>query len=220
MSSNIVRIGIFLISLVVLSAVVMAVDSPLSPGDVQQVNNGQIVTTTDTSRLAAAEILKQMGSMKADIIAATNANNDANVAILDQRSQQMLADTRQRVIIGGIGAILVANAIVALFMIRTWRRYSYEYYLEKQLKQRDKVIETAKEEYNQVLAQYQQQSWAPQQPQQTLSMQVGQTEAMNMTQMNAWQMQPAYQGSWAPPKEPQQQSQTQFFNQNQGGGYQ
>jgi len=107
-------------------------------------------------------------------------------------------------------------------MIRTWRRYSYEYYLEKQLKQRDKVIETAKEEYSQALAQYQQQSWSPQQPQQTLSMQVGQTEAMNMTQMNAWQMQPAYQGSWAPPKETQQatQSQAPLFNQNQGGGYQ
>jgi sensor c-di-GMP phosphodiesterase-like protein len=210
-----VVVGLFL---VLISQLVIADDTLVGPTSTA---NGQPVSVVD-NRLVSAEILKQMKTMKDDVIAAANANNDANVAILDQRSQQMLADTRQRVIIGGIGAILVANAIVALFMIRTWRRYSYEYYLEKQLKQRDKVIETAKEEYSQALAQYQQQSWSPQQPQQTLSMQVGQTEAMNMTQMNAWQMQPAYQGSWAPPKETQQatQSQAPLFNQNQGGGYQ
>ena len=210
-----VVVGLFL---VLISQLVIADDTLVGPTSTA---NGQPVSVVD-NRLVSAEILKQMKTMKDDVIAAANANNDANVAILDQRSQQMLADTRQRVIIGGIGAILVANAIVALFMIRTWRRYSYEYYLEKQLKQMDKVIETAKEEYSQALAQYQQQSWSPQQPQQTLSMQVGQTEAMNMTQMNAWQMQPAYQGSWAPPKETQQatQSQAPLFNQNQGGGYQ
>jgi len=210
-----VVVGLFL---VLISQLVIADDTLVGPTSTA---NGQPVSVVD-NRLVSAEILKQMKTMKEEVIAAANANNDANVAILDQRSQQMLADTRQRVIIGGIGAILVANAIVALFMIRTWRRYSYEYYLEKQLKQRDKVIETAKEEYSQALAQYQQQSWSPQQPQQTLSMQVGQTEAMNMTQMNAWQMQPAYQGSWAPPKETQQatQSQAPLFNQNQGGGYQ
>lgn len=158
------------------------------------------------NRYLAAEVSRQMKTTKEDIIVAINDYNDENFQVFDRRMNVLMLDTRMKVILGGIGAVLVANAIAAMILIKSWKRYSYEAYLEALLKKQAeevKSVEDAESDQHEQsqLQQMQQSEWAPQQPVQTIGMQYGQAQASDMSYVNQWQTQPAYAGAWKSPVE-------------------
>jgi hypothetical protein len=96
------------------------------------------------------------------------------------------------------GASLVASAIVAFLMMRTFKNYSYEKYLEKMLAKETKRLSKDKRDVV-PLVEMQQPVWNPQQPQENLEMRFGADVAAQMSAMNAWQAHPAYAGAWQAP---------------------
>jgi hypothetical protein len=191
---------VWFVLILVLMGVVSAADAN-SGAPLQAAVNAQV---EQANRFLSAEVAKQIQIEQEKVMAAVNANNDANFQTFDGRMALMLLNVRQQVIVGGIGAILIANAIVGLFLLRAWRRYSYEYYQEQIIKKQTQEIGNLSGELEKI-QQMQQQSWYPQPELNTISAKMGQVEAMNMTQMNQWQMQPAYAGSWQPPQQDSQQ---------------
>lgn len=185
------------------------------------------------NRYLSAEVSRQIKTAKEDIIQAVNDNNDDNFRLFDQRMNNLMQDTRIKVILGGIGAILIANAIAALILIRSWKKYSYEAYLENLLKKKEKeqpqqTQEVPQDAYQQAqLQQMQQTEWYPQQPQESLGMRYGQAQASDMSYVNQWQTQPAYAGAWQSPVETQpmpsntwqQAHQQQYQDQYQDWGW-
>jgi len=156
------------------------------------------------NRYLSAEVAQQIKKAVDNAEVNIKANNDDNFRLMDGRMTTYIDHVKQTVILGGIGAVLVAQALIGIILMRMWRRYSYEYYQEQIIKKQQVEIEVKDTEMN-ALKELQQQSWQWQQSQETLGMKMGQTEAMNMSQMNQWQMQPAYAGSWAPQPEATQQ---------------
>jgi hypothetical protein len=156
------------------------------------------VIPTQDDRMLAAQTAQEIRAAKDDIISAVNAYNDENFQIFDARMDEFLKDTKTKVALGAIGASLVANALAAYLVMRTMKRYSYETYQQKLI---GKMQEEAREKDNQIagMQQMQQPDWAPQQPQNTMGMVYGQSQASEMSQMNSWQGQPAYFGSWQSP---------------------
>lgn len=213
------KIGIYWLLLVLCSvSVFAAAEGPLivgttqSPGAQQQTldqltQNAVDLRVSESNKYLSAEASRQITAAQEEMLKQINANNDENFRVFDQRMSSLMTDIKLKVIVGGIGAILIANAIVGLAFIYVTRRYSYEYYLEKVLKQHlDVQKEPPKqkevEEMEKGLAQMQQQAWAPQQPAETMSTMFGQAAASQMTDMNQWQFQPAYEGAWKRAEQP------------------
>ena len=210
------KVGIIGCILVVLSSLVYAqettpavVESSQSPAVQAQVQ--------EANRFLSAEVSRQIKASQDDMLKQLQANQDDNFKVLDQRTNQMMLDTRNRVIIGGLGAILVANGIIGLAYLYVTRRYSYERFLEKELGEAKMKAEQSAEKYGseqkvveqQVQSQMtpgmqvlQQGAWWPQEPPQTFSSQFGQVAASQATDMNQWQFQAPYEGAWKRPEQP------------------
>lgn len=176
-------------------------------------------TAPDANRFLSAELARQMQAQKEDMLKALEENQDANFQLLDNRMAELMAAERMKVVVGGMGAILAANAIVALLLLKYIRRYSYEKYLEDTLGRREAELEKVNAQnaeiaklivpqaqqqpvqnpYSQAFQEVQQPAWYPQQPQETVGMKFGQEKAAQMSQMNQWQLTPNYEGAWTPP---------------------
>lgn len=167
---------------------------------------GVVADTATSNRFLAAENAKAIEKMKQELIEALIKNNDDNVRILDQRMIEIENRTRQRVIVGGVGAILVANALIGMIYVWVTRRYSYEHFLERLLQR--KVPEMKVHDAMPPPAvvpptpgQIEASSPVWQQPtkEETVSTFFGQQVAANMSDMNQWQFTPAYEGAWQRP---------------------
>lgn len=163
----------------------------------------QVQTAVDASnRFLAAETAKAIKASGDEVAAQLIQNNDANFIEFDKRMNQLMQDTRLQVIIGGIGSILVANALVGIMLAVMHKRYSLEYYQQQLLgKQSEEIDRLRSMQEMQGFNQMQQQSWQIQEPAKTLGTEFGQAAVGQVSQMNAWQMQPTYQGAWQAPQE-------------------
>lgn len=182
----------------VIVALVLVVISQTYALTQEELNAQDSVISQSQNKFMAAEVAQEMRTTKQEIIDAVKQYNDENFAIFDSRMQDFMKDTKTKVALGAVGAGLIANALAAYLIMRTMKRYSYEVYQEKLI---GKLQEEVQEKDNTIagMQQMQQPQWAPQQPTDTLGMVYGQSQASEMTQMNAWQAQPAYYGSWQPP---------------------
>jgi hypothetical protein len=215
-----VGVGIFVVMLVVILPLTYAADT-------QELQTAAVdKAVADANRFLAAETTKQMKAGFEDVKTQINSNNDENMRILDTRMGNLIMDVKQKIIIGTLGAILVAQAIIGLALMYVWRRYSYEYYQSQLIKGQKEEIEAMKSERDQrSMAEMQQPQWYPQEVQKTYSTEHGQAAAANMSAMNAWQMQAPHQGYWVspqpvqpiPPYDPSKYQQTQ--EQYEGGQY-
>jgi len=199
MNAKFVIFGLLLVALVVPQAAFAAT----TPDPISQAN-----------KFLAAETSRQIDEMQKEITTDLQEYQDANFLILDQRMTQVMEDTKWKVLLATLGAVLAGSALVAFFLIRSIQNYSFEKYQEKMLKQRpaDDPGLIVNEQYDgydpqqyEGVQQMQNNEWHPQQSQPTLSTQFGQQAASHMTQMNQWQMQPAYDGAWSSPNKPVQQ---------------
>jgi len=153
------------------------------------------------NRFLAAEVSRQMMLSKDDILKNLKEYQDENYRILDGRLIEAISDMKMKMTLGVVGAILFVNAFVVWILARKMRNYSFEKYQEDLIgKQQQQIDEMShyQQQYGGV-SQMQQPTWAPQQSPQTFGMAVGQAKASEMTQMNAWQAQPAYDGAWKSP---------------------
>jgi hypothetical protein len=148
-------------------------------------------TVDTTSRLLTAQVIQQMEQQKQEMLVELKAYQDENFLALDGQMRQLMNDTKTKVFVGGIGVILVANAIVAIVMTYFWRKYSYQTYVEQ---------------YGAAMQQHAvqapgQQSWEgfTQPPLDNITSQIGEGPAAQVNRMNEWQSKPAYSGSWVPP---------------------
>lgn len=164
------------------------------------------------NRFLAAEVSREMRDAKDEIITSVKSYQDENFQIFDVRMTTFMTETKTKVALGAIGAALIANAIVALILFRVTRNYSYEKYLEGRLANFKDSGDTRP--LSPGMANMQQPTWNDQVPNQTMGMIYGQEAAAQMTQMNAWQAQPAYQGAWQPPLEVEPE-----YNRTPGGHY-
>lgn len=222
----------FVICVLLLIFLAQLVMAETDDGPIEVGGSGSAVIDQQ-NRFLAAEVSRQMKTAKEDIIKEVNDYNDENFQVFDSRMNNLMQDTRIKVILGGIGAILIANAIAALILIRSWKKYSYEAYLENLLKKKEKeqpqqAQEVPQDVYQQAqLQQMQQTEWYPQQPQESLGMRYGQAQASDMSYVNQWQTQPAYAGAWQSPVETQpmpsntwkQAHQQQYQDQYQDWGW-
>jgi len=182
---------------VVACCIILVAVLPLSYAISEPVNAQNSVETQN--RYLNAELQRSMTAMEARLQENLIENNDINFRALDDRMVILMEDTRMKVIVGGLGAILVAQALVAIVMMRYFKRYSLEGY-------RDRTSASTVDKEENPIQEFQQPAWQPQQPKQTIGMQFGQNAAGNMSDMNSWQTQPAYAGQWVPPVETQKES--------------
>jgi len=161
---------------------------------------------SQSNRFLSAEAAKQFTAMEASLLTDLKAYQDENFGMLDARMIKSMQDTRWQVLLATIGAVFVSSGLVAYLMLRSMKNYSYETYLEKLIgkgAQNEQVPQNTQDQGLAGLQNMQQPEWKPQEPNPTVSTQFGQSAASQMTQMNAWQMQPAYNGSWESPEKPQ-----------------
>lgn len=192
MSRHIVTLLIMLVFLPVVFAANSTVVSPTF-----DINTG--LPTDSANRFLAAEVTRQITTMQEAIVKSTNDYNDQNFILFDNRLSKALSDLRVKVALGVIGAALLVNALVAFFIMRTMKNYSYEKYQEKTIgklqeavQEKDRTIEGMNQTAHQP-------EWFPQKTTETMGVVYGQAAANDMSQMNAWQAVPAYQGGWQAP---------------------
>ena len=154
------------------------------------------------NRLLIAEVSRQIRDMKVEISTELKTYQDENFRALDGRVDGFIIDARTKLMLGGLGVMLIANAIIALLIQRNMRRYSYETYLEGQMDP-TQMLDQDVEAYGEGFDEMQKTDWYPQEPQERLGQVYGQEQASQMTAMNEWQTQPAYQGAWESPIEAQ-----------------
>ena len=208
------KVVVLVLFLVVLVPVVMAADPVVVSNPSQGYSPNEVA-------LLAAQVTQEVRKSQDEIISQVNAYNDENFMIFDQRMAGVITDIKTKVALGAIGAALIANALVAYFIMRTMKTYSYEKFLEKTIGKYEKNVASMQPDAtSQGMQQMAQPSWDVQQPNQTLGMQYGQQFASEATQMNAWQSQPAYGGAWQSPVQTQPEySRTpvshEFINRNE-----
>lgn len=192
--------------------------------DMQRIVDAQ---TEQANKFLSAELSRQIKTEMETVKQQINDNNDENMRMLDSRMANIIIDVKQKIILGTLGAILVAQAIIGLAMMYVWRRYSFEYYQSKIIQGQKEELEAMKSERDvQGIATLQQADWQMQQVQETAATRFGQAAAANVSMMNQWQTQPAYQGAWVSPQQvqkmpaaPQQQYPQQQYPQWEGGNY-
>lgn len=163
---------------------------------------------TQQARYISAELQREMDQMEEELKTELKNNNDENFRVFEGRMVEFMSDAQMKILLGGIGGILVANALVAIVMFRYFKSQSYEAF-------KDRFQHEQNQQYEQEM---QQREWHPQQPQQSVGMQYGQEQAAQMSQMNQWQTQPAYAGSWTPPSETQSETEYPFAGWRQDNG--
>ena len=146
-----------------------------------------------SNRLLSAAVIQQMEQQKTEMLVELKGYQDENFQALDTQMRALIANSRDKVFIGGVGAILIANSIVAIVMSYFWRKYSYQTYVEQQ----GAAMATVQPQ-SEVPGQ---QSWDgyTQQPLDNITSQIGEGQAAQVNMMNQWQAKPAYAGSWVPP---------------------
>ena len=194
MSKNIVT---YVLILVVLVPIVFA-DANLTSFD-----TSGLQPLDAQNRFLSAEVTRQLTIMQTNIIKDTHDYNDENFQIFDGRMSVLMADIRMKTVLGAIGAAMVANAIIAILLLRTMKKYSYEKYMENLLEKYQKQ-EVAKDTPSKGLQGMQEQQWNVQPPANTLGNTYGQEFASQSTMMNQWQTQPD-SGAWRAPVETQRE---------------
>jgi hypothetical protein len=172
------------------------------------------VPSVDTAnKFLSAETQRIIDTKTDEMLVEMKNYQDENFQIFDMRMQTLVDDMKIKVIIGGLGVILLGMGVTSYLMLKYFKRYSYEEFLEEQLKKGGQVAQEGQYDMNGV-EQMQETDWYPQQPQQTLGMEMGQGWASDMTQMNQWQAQPAYDGAWQAPLETVPQYKEEWMEQN------
>jgi hypothetical protein len=146
------------------------------------------------NKFLAAEVSREIRDAQENIKTDMKAYQDENFQIFDSRMTQFMSDAKMKMALGAIGAALISGALMALFLFRITRNYSYEKYLEGRLVQFKENNDAR--DISKGLAKMQQATWNDHVPNPTMGMVYGQAEAANMTQMNQWQSQPTYAGGW------------------------
>lgn len=150
----------------------------------------------EANRYLAAETAKQIKTATTEMETSLKAYQDENFMLLDQRMDKTMREAQQRLILGVAGAVLLGGALMGYFMFHLARRYSYERYLEEELEKRDAMQPQGFQQPEANMQQAQQPTWQPQQPFQSIGMEVGQASAANMSQFNNWQVQSTRPGGW------------------------
>jgi hypothetical protein len=166
------------------------------------------------NRYLSAELQKQLKDMKEEMLTELKANQDANTASVYQWMQDIADTLRQRVVIGTLGACAFIQAALGFLYLYINRRYSYEYFLEKELfirkdkgNKKDAPIVTndvppignrfeSTNLQSSGMEHMQESEWHDNIPNQTVSMEFGQQAASQMTAMNEWQFQAPHQDGW------------------------
>ena len=189
---------------VVTYALILVVLTPLVFADnFTAIDTSGLAPLDAQNRFLAAEVTRQLTVMQTNIIKDTHDYHDQNFQIFDGRMSALMADIRMKTVLGAIGAAMVANAIIALLLLRTMKKYSYEKYMENMLVKYQKQ-EEAKDAPSKGLQGMQNPEWAVQQPASTLGYVKGHEFASQSTMMNQWQTQPD-SGAWRAPVETQQE---------------
>lgn len=173
-----------------------AADAPIVTAGEAQSQNLVNLQLQESNRFLSAEVAKQMKALQEDLLKKVNDNNDANFKALDDRMMALIEQERLRVVIGGLGAVLIANAFIGLAYLWITKRYSYETHLEKLIGRQQKEFDAFKERYDKTLQELQKDTWNVQKPQETIGMKLGQDVVSNQSQMNQWQYQAPYEGGW------------------------
>ncbi|MBR9700911.1 hypothetical protein GOV11_03540 [Candidatus Woesearchaeota archaeon] len=143
------------------------------------------------SRFISAEAQRLIKSEFAELDKSLKAYQDENFIALDGEMRRVITDSVQKMVIGTLGAVLLAGAAIAILMFKLSRKYSYEKFLEKELQQQTEMYQ------DQGLQQMQQQEFAQQQqPFNTIGMDQGQSFASDSSAFSNWQVQPPHQGGW------------------------
>jgi hypothetical protein len=151
---------------------------------------------SQSNKFLSAEVKREIDSAKDEMLTELKNYQDENFVVLDTRMISLMDDVRIKVTLGAIGAALVAQALTAIVLVRAMRNYSYETYLEKLLKN---TVAQNPQLPGDEFVQMQQKEWHPQQPINTIGMELGPERSAQATMMNQWQSQPAYAGSWRAP---------------------
>ena len=181
------------------------------------------ITTSEQNKYLTAETKKELNSMKEELLTSLKENQDANFMTLDARMVQLMADIRIKVILAGIGAVIAAQSLFTYMLLRSFKSYSYETYLEKIIGEKLGASAFAnpiqsQDLQQQGLNQMQEQQWQPQEVQQTVSTEYGQIAVSDMSYMNEWQHQPVYDGAYrAPPPSQYEQDHDRYAKYYQGG---
>jgi len=185
--SKIVIVGVLLL---VLSSVAYAVgEDPAVQAGIEQSN-----------RFLSAELSRTMKTQQDEIIKAANANNDENFRIFDSRMSSLMSDIKMKLIVGGVGAMLLAAGIVSLLIHWSTKRYSYEAYLQKVIGLQQGQLEKLERGGVQEM---QQRMWTYGAPTSGLTAQgvLDQEQAGAQSGFNAWQHDSVRPGYWTPPSE-------------------
>lgn len=154
---------------------------------------------TSANKFLSAETARQIQASQDEMLQELKNYQDENFGVLDQRMGQQMQDMRLQVLLVVLGAGFVSIGIASFIVIRATQRYSYEKFQEDLQKKAEKEQELYANAP--VLPEQQQPEWYPQQPMNTVGQRFGQTQASQMSDMNAWQYQPPYAGAWTPPQE-------------------
>jgi hypothetical protein len=194
------RVILFVFFFILSSVCAVAEGESITTVTTQQVDAAVQSRVDDANRFLSAEVTRAIKKGQEETLAEVKRASDENFQILDVRMSQLMSDAQMRVIIGGIGAILVANALVAIVLSYVSRRYSFEYYQDKIIGQQQTEIADLKGRVDGG-GKFQQRSWTDQVPTKTVTDQIGVAAAGSVSAMNAWQHQAARQGAWVPPSD-------------------
>jgi hypothetical protein len=193
--------------------IVTTVQGPMVTGQ-----NPAVQAQLDQSnRYLSAELQRQLKDMKDQMLTELKKNQDDNTGQLYVWMNDLANTLRERVIVGTLGACLLIQAVLGFVYLYINRRYSYEYFLEKELRSLQGGVQRANDvqqpveepryaiadvEPDRGLSHMQQTEWHEQVPQHTMSMEFGQQAASQMTAMNQWQFQAPHESGWKRQEEP------------------
>jgi hypothetical protein len=199
------KIGVFLLMMVVCSGFVVAAATPDYTGTSPNVDATTAAHVAEANRYLSAETIQQLQAMQKQISADLQKNQDADAQALDDRMKAYTQRELQMVLMGSIGATLVASAGVALFMFRVARKNAYEAFI---MAQNDQF------RLGKVQGGSPEQSWiqppntttlqkenTPQETFKTISMEQGQSYASNSSKLSNWQVQGPYHDGWSWPQD-------------------
>jgi hypothetical protein len=178
------------------------------------------------NRFLSAEVGRQIRSANEETLRSLRDYQTENFMELDVRMTTVAEDMKKKLILGGIGAMLLSSGLVALVFMWITRRYSYEKYLEKYIadvhtgavdSQKAPKFILSDERKERVSNEIQQREWEYGRPTQGLTATgvLTPAQAGNVTQFNEYQNDPAYAGSWVPQQGQGVYGQQQFMPQGQ-----
>jgi len=170
----------------------------------EQASSGSVTTIDTANKYLTAESKKEIQAQMKIVQDELIANNDNNFRELDVRMFTLMEEVRTKVIVGGMGAVFVAQAIGMFLLLNSMKKNSFEAYLTKLLEAQGAappMQASISPQEAKTLEQLQQGEWSPQDESNTMATQYGAAQAGEMSQMNQWQTQPVYDGAWRSPQE-------------------